>query len=185
MKVQLGLKGMSEDSWHDHHRGIGDGVIAAVSVGLFFILVGVVVVTNSNFWSNLQDFFNHFTVANVTNTQTQLPVPAVPAAHTAVYTAAFQFALGMAALQVLILAMRLTLGSRLRRTAETIGNLVFWSGTAYFLNWLSEMKSTLSISQQQQLWFEFWAIILILIGVSIVARGLTVIAGRAVRKSRS
>jgi NhaP-type Na+/H+ or K+/H+ antiporter len=131
----------------------------------------------------LKDFANDFTVANISNTSIQLPVPNVPAAHTAVYTMAFQFALGVGLLEVLVLGMRLGLGSRIRRTTGTIGGIVFWFGAAYCLNGLTNMKSTLAVSQQQELWFQFWAFIIILIGVSIIVRVAVFFTAKAVRRS--
>jgi len=174
---------MSEASW-SRRRSIGEGIIGAVSVGLFFVLIGVIFVINHNLWSNIQSFFDNFTIANVTNTSIQLPVPAVPAAHVVVYSAAFQFALGIAILQIIVLAIRLMIGSHVRRTAETVGNLVFWFGAAYFLNGLASMESSLAISKQQELWFQFWAVIIVLIGVSIVARAVVLFTARIVRRSR-
>jgi hypothetical protein len=40
------------------------------------------------------------------------------------YTAAFQFCIGLGVLQVVLLAIRLAMGSPIRKTAETVGNLV-------------------------------------------------------------
>jgi hypothetical protein len=149
---------------------VGEGLISAVSTGLFFVLVGIIFIINQNLWSRIQGFINSFTIARVANTSVNLPVPSSPAAYTAVYSAAFQFALGIGALQILVLAMRLTIGSRIRRTAENVGSLVFWFGTAYALSVLADMKSTLALSQQRNMWFQFWTVIIILIGLSIIAR---------------
>jgi hypothetical protein len=149
---------------------VGEGLISAVSAGLFFVLVGIIFIINQNLWSKIQEFLNSFTIAKAAYTSVNLPVPSSPATYTAVYSAAFQFALGVGALQILILAMRLTIGSRIRRTAQTVGSLVFWFGTAYVLSILAGMKSTLTLSQQQDMWFQFWAAIIMLIGLSLIAR---------------
>jgi hypothetical protein len=160
---------------------VGEGLISAVSTGLFFVLVGVIFIINQNLWSKIQEFLNSFTIARVANTSVNLPVPSPPAAYTAVYSAAFQFALGIGALQILILAMRLTIGSRIRRTAQTVGSLVFWFGTAYALSILAGTKSTFALSQQQTMWFQFWAAIIILIGLSLIARAAVLLAARRFR----
>jgi len=159
-----------------HRRTVGEGLISAVSAGLFFVLVGIIAIINQNLWSKIPDFINSFTVTRVANTSTYLPAPSPPAAYTAVYSAAFQFALGIGALQILVLAMRLTIGSRIRRTAQNVGSLIFWFGTAYALSVLSGMKSTLALSQQQTMWFQFWASIIILIGLSLIARAAVLLA---------
>ena len=106
---------MSERKVGSTDRWLREGAISAVSVGVFFVLIGVIVVINQNLWSRIQDFGNNFTVANIANSSIQLPVPATPAAHTAVYSAAFQFALGIAVLQIIVLAMRLTMDSRTKK----------------------------------------------------------------------
>jgi hypothetical protein len=161
-----------------HRSRVGEGLIAVVSTGLFLVLVGIIAVINQNLWSKIQDFINNFTTATVANTSVKLPVPATPAAYTAVYSAAFQFALGIGFLQILILAMRLAIGSRIRRTAQNVGSLVFWLGTAYALSILAGMKSTLALSQQRDMWAQFWAVIIILIGLSLIARAAVLLAAR-------
>ena len=147
-----------------------EGLATAVSVGGFFIIVGIIYVTNLGLSQNIINFFNDLTTVQVPHSTINLPAPLTPAAHTAVYSAAFQFALGIGAIQILVLAIRLAFGSRIRRTAETVGGLVFWFGTAYTLNGLAEMKSTMSNAQQLTLWFQFWSAIIILIGLSLLAR---------------
>ncbi|MGA3111466.1 MAG: hypothetical protein ABSE15_05455 [Candidatus Bathyarchaeia archaeon] len=147
-----------------------EGVIAAVSTGFFFILIGIIFVINQNLWPKIKDFGNDFTIARIANTSIQLPAPASPAAHVAVYSAVFQFALGIGILEILILAMRLANGSGIIRIAQSVGSVVFWFGAAYLLTNLADMKSTLSHSQQLTRWYQFWAAIIIMIGISIVVR---------------
>jgi len=159
-------------------RGFAEGLIAAVSIGGFLVLVGIIFVINQNLLQKINDFFNDFNTVQLPNTTLNVPAPLTPAAHTAVYSATFQFALGIAILQILILALRLGLGSRIRRTAGTVGSLVFWFGAAYLLNNLAQMSSTLSQNQQYVLWFQFWAAIIALIGVSLVIRGAIVFLAR-------
>lgn len=121
-------------------------------------------------------------ITRIANTSIQIPVPASPAAHAAVYSAVFQLALGIAILEIVILAMHLANGSRIRRTAQSVGNLVFWFGAAYLLNNLANMKSTLAHNQQLTMWYQFWAAIIILIGISIIARAVILFAANQSRK---
>ena len=167
-----------KEKGHADRREHGEGAISAVSIGLFLVLVGVIAVINQNLWSNIRDFFNDFTKVNVANTKVSLPAPATPAAHTAVYSATFQFALGIGILEILILAMRFTVGSRIRRKAQTVGDLVFWFGAAYLMHILADMKITLTINQQWQMWFQFWAALIILFGISLIARAAYILAAR-------
>lgn len=153
-----------------------EGLASAISIGGFFVIVGLVFVTNQNLWSNIVHFGNDFTNVTVPHTSINVPAPLTPAAHTAVYSAAFQFALGIGILQILVLAIRLAFHSRVRRTAQTVGGLVFWFGPAYALDGLAGMKDTLSQSQQLTSWFQFWAVIIMLIGISLLVRGAVVLA---------
>jgi hypothetical protein len=157
-------------------RLFGEGVIAAVSAGLFFILIGIIFVINQNLWPKIKEFGNDFTTSRFTNTSIQFAVPASPAAHVAVYSAVFQFALGIGILEILILAMHLANGSRIRRTAQSVGSVVFWFGAAYLLSNLADMKSTLSQSQQLTMWYQFWAAIITLIGISMIVRAGVLLA---------
>jgi len=174
-----------EKTSQSDRRWFGETVIAAVSTGFFFVLIGIIFVINQNLWTKIIDYLKDFTTVQIAHTSINVPVPATPAAHTAVYSATFQFALGIAILQILILAMRVILGSRIRRTAETTGNLVFWFGAAYKLNNLSGMESTLTHNQQLTVWFQFWAVIIILIGLSLVSRAAVLIAARYLHKPKS
>ena len=159
-------------------RGFAEGLMAAVSVGGFLVLVGIIFAINQNLLQNINNFFNDFNTVLLPHTTVNFPAPLTPAAHTAVYQATFQFALGIGILQILILALRLGLGSRIRRTAGTVGSLVFWFGAAYFLNNLAQMNAALSENQQLVLWFQFWATIILLIGISLVIRGAVVFLAR-------
>ncbi len=171
-------KKMSKESGSPNRKLFGEGLISAVSAGLFFILIGVIFVINQNLWPKIKDFGNNFTVANITNTSIKLPVPTSPASFTAIYTAAFQLALGIGVLEVLILAMHLANGSRIRRTTQAIGGIVFSFGAAYLLSVLAYMRNTLTQSQQLIMWYQFWAGIVILFGVSMIARAVVLIAAK-------
>ncbi|MGA2681752.1 MAG: hypothetical protein ABSF44_08140 [Candidatus Bathyarchaeia archaeon] len=168
-------------SGYSGRRLFGERLIVAVSTGLFFILIGIVFVINQNLWPKIKDFGNDFIIARVANTTIQLPAPAMPAAYTGVYSAVFQFALGIGVLEILVLAMHLANGSRIRRTAQTVGSVVFWFGAAYMLSNLANMKSTLAQSQQLNMWFQFWAAIIILVGVSIIARAAALLVAKQLR----
>jgi drug/metabolite transporter (DMT)-like permease len=166
-------------------RWFGEILVRSISIGLFLVLIGIIFVINPGLWSKILDFFNDFTIVQVARTTVNLPLPALPAAHTAVYTAAFQFAFGIGILEILILALRLALGSRIRRTAQTVGDLVFWLGAAYILNILADMKSILTLGQQRDMWFQFWAAIIMIVGLSLIARAaILFVASRSEAKSK-
>jgi hypothetical protein len=144
-------------------------------VGAVFILLGLVFVLAlpNNLWDKTIAFFTNLTTRNVPGIQgLVLPAPANPGMHMVFYTAIFQFTLGVAFLQVLTLALRVGFGSRIRRISETIGNIVFWFGAAYL------DRTYLNSSTTTSTWFTFWALILVVLGFSIVARGAILLARR-------
>ena len=99
------------------------------------------------------------------NSNIVLPAPANPAAHNALYNAVIQFDVGMGILQVLILGFRLNRHSRLGRIAETVGNMVFWFGAAVLVN-------TFLLTGTLSGWFQYWAALIVIVGVSTVARAM-------------
>ena len=88
------------------------------------------------------------------------------------YIAVFQFFLGLGILEIVILALRIALNSPLPRKAETIENMVFGFGTSYLV--ITYLVNMTIISE----WFVFWAGIILIVGLSLVARAFVLLAGR-------
>jgi hypothetical protein len=162
--------------WEKRHiRGPHDAIISAISVGAVFILFGLVFVLAlpNNLWDKTIAFFTNLTGRNVPGINgLVLPAPANPGMHAVFYTAVFQFSLGIAFLQVLTLALRLSFGSPIRRIAETVGNLIFWFGASALD--ITYLNSSTMIRD----WFTYWALIIVVLGFSIVARGVVLLARR-------
>ena len=151
-----------------------EGLYSAISVGAVLILIGIVfaLAQPSNLWEKIVAFFSSFTLAQVPGTGIYLPAPIGPAAHTVLYGAAFQFCIGLGILQVMLLALRLMMHSPISKTAETVGHLVFWFGTSYLIT--TYLNNTTTISK----WFVFWAGILMILGLSFIARAFVLLAKR-------
>ena len=149
-----------------------EGLISAISVGAVFILIGLIYINTPDLWGKIGDFFSGFTSTLVTNTGITLPAPQFPASHAVLYGAVFQFSLGIGILEILLLSLRLLLRSPIRKTAEAVGNLVFWLGASYLVT--TFLNNTTTISQ----WFVFWAGILMIAGLSLIARGFVLLARR-------
>ena len=151
-----------------------ENVISAISVGGVFILIGLVYVLAlpNSLWDKTIAFFGSFTTKQVPGTEIFLPAPISPGVHSVFYNAIFQFFLGIALLNILILALRLIWRSHVRRTAETVGNLVFWLGASYLVSAFLNRSTTVNM------WFAFWAALLILLGVSLLARALVLLVRR-------
>jgi hypothetical protein len=151
-----------------------EGIYSAISIGAFLILLGIVyaLAQPSSLWDSIITFFSNLTTRSVPGTGISLPAPANPAAHAVLYTAAFQFCIGLGILQVILLALRLTMRSPIGKTAETVGTLIYWFGAAYLITiYLSDAPD---ITQ----WFMFWAGILIMLGLSFIARAFVLLTKR-------
>jgi len=149
-----------------------EGILSAVSVGAVFILIGLIFVATPGLWEKIVSFFNDFTTTQVPGMGISLPAPAVPAAHAQLYVAVSQFSVGLVILEILLVAMRLIARSPTRRLAQEVGNLVFWLGVVYLINTFLNDATTLSI------WFGFWAGVLVVLGLSLIARALVLLAKR-------
>jgi hypothetical protein len=149
-------------------------LFSALSAGAFFILLGIVYVINlpSSLWEAIVSFFGSLTLAQVPTTGIYLPAPISPASHTVLYGAVFQLCVGLGILQVIFLVLRIMMNSPIGKTAETMGNLVYWFGAAYLVT--TYLNSTTTISK----WFVFWAGILIILGLSFIARAFVLLAKR-------
>jgi len=168
---------LSENSsTHARPYKAGEGIFSAISAGTFFILIGVIYVTTlpTSLWDKAIAFFSSFDVSRVPNTGIYLPAPAVPAAHTVLYNAAFQFCIGIGILQIILLTLRLAWHSPTGKTAETAGNLVYWFGASYLVFTFLNSATTL------ETWFAFWAAILVVLGVSMIARALVLFAKKRI-----
>jgi hypothetical protein len=130
-------------------------------------------------WDKIIDFFNSFTLAEVPatrflNSETGLflPAPIAPSAHFVLYGAVFQFCLGLGLFQALLLFIRLKTESSSKKIAETLGSLIYWLGTSYLV--IRFLNTSTSINN----WWVFWAGILLVLGLSFVARGFVLYASK-------
>lgn len=148
-----------------------EGVFSAVSAGFFFILVGAIFVITPNLFDKIEAFFRNFDVVSVPHTENIfIPAPLFPDAHSVVYSAATQLSLIWGIFQISILAFRLVARSSLNKKAETISNMVFWLGTSYLISTFLNETTTM------EMWFVFWTVIIMLIGVSLVIRAIILAA---------
>lgn len=151
-----------------------ESIISAISVGFVFILFGSIYVLAlpTSLFEKVVAFFGSLTLREVPGTAMSLPAPISPAAHSVFYTAVFQFCLGLVFLQVVVLLLRLVWHSPTPKTAETLGNLVFWSGAAWLATTFLNTHTTVNT------WFAFWAGMLIMMGLSLIARSIVLLLRR-------
>jgi hypothetical protein len=148
----------------------GESIITAISVGFFFLLVGIIFVITPNLLDKILDFFTGFELVDIKNSNWALPAPANPSSHLLVYEAAAQFSFALGAFQIVILALRFFVTSSWGKRSETVGNLVFWLGAGFLIQtFLLETPSY---------WFIFCSTIIMLLGVSLIARAIVMAAAR-------
>ena len=154
--------------WYGSRLREHENLIRAVGFGGFLVVVGVIFAITPDLFGKISTFFNDFTTQRLPFAgglgNLNLPAPQNPAAHLDVYTAAMRFEIGIAILEFTIVLMRLSL-QKVYRVAETVGNFVFWGGAAY-------LTSTFLLAGTLQGWFEFWAALVVLVGISMIVRGI-------------
>ncbi len=151
-----------------------ENLFTAIYIGGIFIIVALIYYINAsdNLWGGIINFFTSLTLAPVPTTGISLPAPSNPAAYANLYNAAFQLAIAIGILEIVILALRVWLGSPVSRKAETIENIVFWLGASYLIvAYLENMTITGE-------WFVFWAGIILIFGLALVARAFVILAKR-------
>jgi hypothetical protein len=149
-----------------------ENVISGVAGGFVLILLAVIYISTPGLWDSIVSFFSNITFATVPGTGIALPAPIAPAAHAVLYGAVFEFVLGVGIMEVIVLMLRFAMHSPVTRIAETVGNIVFWLGTAYLVT--TYLNDAATINK----WFVFWAGILVFLGLSLLARGFVLLAKR-------
>ena len=151
-----------------------ESLFTALYIGALFIILALVyyVHLSDNLWESLVNFFTSLTLASVPTTGLSLPAPPYPANFGNLYFAAFQFSLAVGILEIIILALRVVLHSSVTRIAETIENIVFWFGASYLI---IAYLVNMTISSE---WFVFWAGIILIFGLALIARAFVILAKR-------
>ncbi len=152
-----------------------DGLLGAVSAGMFLLLIGVIIVATPGLVDNIVFYFQHFTLVpqKFVGIDFSLPAPENPVdlRNLAVYRATLQFCVAWGIFQIVMLALRYWFRSPMSKKGETISDIVFWLGTAYIIQtMLITMPSAVPLAHDR--WFEFWAILVVVGGLSLVVRAL-------------
>jgi hypothetical protein len=156
-------------------RSLHEGLITALAVGGFLIIFGFVFAFTPGIAEQTSSFFNDLTTQSYhlnTASTISLLAPGHPANHQDFYNAVMTFFLGVSALQIVILALRLGAHSRIRRIAQSFGDLIFWVGATVVAN-VFLLAGTLNG------WFQFWAFLLVIIGLSLIARAFVHLVSRS------
>jgi len=168
---------LSQGSWH-HQRLHHEGILSAVSVGFFLILVGLLFISTPSLYDNVVKFFSNFKTEQVGSTNISLPIPQNLANYD-IYVTIRQFSVIWGVFLIAMLGARLILSSSTRKLAENVGDITFWLGAAYMVQiFLVAPTQAQPPTIDSTKWLEFWAMIIGLIGISLIVRAIFLAAAR-------
>jgi len=130
--------------------------------------VGFIWLTTPHLKDAIVNFFEDFRLEEAFQ-NVYLPAPRSEWDHPIVYSAFQQFCIGYGIFQIVVLALRFAFGSSISDKAGTVSGIVFWLGLAYFTGLLL----TEAVG-----WFAFLAGFIIVVGSSIIVRGVAQILMR-------
>jgi len=151
-----------------------ENLFTALYAGAVLVIIALIYYININadLLNGVINFFTSLTLSAVPATGIPLPAPTNPAAFISLYIVAFQFSIAIGLLEVIILVLRVGMHSPVSRKAETIENIVFWLGTSYLI---STYLVNMTIPSE---WFVFWAGVILIFGLALVARSFVLLAKR-------
>jgi hypothetical protein len=149
-------------SWNEYHRD----ETGWISFGAFLIIVAVIYLRTPGLLSEAKAFVSDFHLVELFQNFWWY-VPANN--HPVLYNAAEQFCYAFGLVQIAVLGLEFARRSSTHRKAETLSSIVFWLGAGYVLSQLSQGALN---------WLSFIAGLIILVGISIVARALVLVFAR-------
>jgi hypothetical protein len=152
----------SRQSRNGHHRED----TGWISFGAFLIIIAVIYLKTPGLLSEANAFVSDFHLVELFQNFWWF----VPSSnHPVLYNAGEQFCYAFGLVQILVLGLEFARRSSTHRKAETFSSIVFWLGAGYILGTLSQGVLT---------WLSFVAGLVILVGISIVARALVLVFAR-------
>jgi hypothetical protein len=108
----------------------GPDILGAVTAGLIIILLAIIIILTPTLLAQIIAFVTDFVWQQVA------PgfwwwVPANPSAHVGIYTAMYQFFLGLLIVNIIVLILRVLFRDSYRRQIESIGGIVFAAGVTW------------------------------------------------------
>ncbi len=142
--------------------------IGFISFGFFLILVGFIWLNTPDLQDAVVAFFEDFHLEEAFQ-NVSLPAPRSQWDHPVVYGAFQQFCVGYGLFQIVVLVLRFVFGSSVSDKAGTVSSFVFWLGLAFFVGLL--LAEAVG-------WFAFLAGFIVVVGSSIIVRGVAQILMR-------
>jgi hypothetical protein len=142
--------------------------ISLLTAGAFLLLFGLFFIIKPNLFDSVVNFFKNIDVVQVPNLPTGivLPAPKNPAMHVTVYSALSQFSLAWGIFLIGLLIVRIFANSPLNKKAQTASDIAFALTASYLINYFLNSTTT------PALWFEFWTAIIMLLGLTLIIRGI-------------
>jgi hypothetical protein len=166
---------------HQHWRH--EGMLGAISVGLFLLLVGFLFISIPDLFNDLVRFATGFTSEKIGSSNIYLPIPKDLSSYENIYAAAREFSVIWGVFLVAMIGARLILGSSTRRLAQNVGDIVFWLGSAYLIQ-VYLVASTQALTINTNTWLAFWALVIALIGISLIIRASFIAATKLLRPTK-
>jgi len=135
-----------------------DDYAGAISFGAFLILLSVFYLANPSLTSEARAFIRDFRPVEISQNFWWLQPSSN---HPILYSAAQQFCYSFSIVQIAILGLEIVKRSSIRGKARTFSDVIFWLGAGYAFRMLSSGTLT---------WIPFLGVMIVLIGISIVAR---------------
>jgi hypothetical protein len=154
--------GSRRQTWSEYHRD----ETGWISFGAFLIIIAVIYLRTPGLLSEAKAFVSDFHLVELfQNFWWYVPENN----HPVLYNAAEQFCYAFGLVQIIVLGLEFARRSSTHRKAETLSGIVFWIGTGFVLSQLSQGALN---------WLSFIAGLIILVGISIVARALVLVFAR-------
>ena len=141
-------------------RSKGTDWLGLITLGFFFIAVGIVFILTPNLIGEIRTFIKDFHLeayANIT-----LPAPKTP--NPIIYEAIMNFCYIFGASQIIVLILRFALRDLPSRKAETGSGIIFWLGMGVFADFAN------SLSAEPTGWFSLLSGLITMVGLLIISR---------------
>lgn len=143
--------------------------LSAVSFGVFLLLLGAVFVITPNLYSAVLTFFRDFRLVEIAP---NIFLPAPTSNHPMLYLAVEVFCYLWGLFQIVVLALRFSLGSSIHLKAKTFSRIIFWLGAGL----LTSMLATQMLGVGSRGWFAFCSAVAILLGLSLIVQAVVLAA---------
>lgn len=153
--------GQGEAECFGGRRGERDW-IGLVELGFFLIMLGAIFLIMPNVLNLVVNFFKNFDFKAEVYPGVFLPAPT--GNNEEFYRALMYFCFAFGIFQIVILILRFVLRSSVGKKARSLGGIVFWFGAGVLANML--------VAEGNSVWVLFLSGLVILIGASIIVRGL-------------